>query len=198
MIRINLIGQEVEEKKASRFSMPELTVGGGQVAIGVALVAVMVLIGLAWWYQARQLGALQARLSSVQAERARLQDVADQVEELRSESDVLRRKLDVIVRLKANQTGPVMLLDQISRRITDGLWLTNLELEDGDVDLQGAALSEVGVADFVTALDASPFFEGVRLRTLGDSGESFRFRVTFAFRPTPAAVEAMNPNEEGD
>lgn len=197
MIRINLIGQELEEKPGSRFSLPQLSLGGGQVAIAAVLVAVLALIGLAWWYQARQLGVLNNRIATVRAERERLQDVADQVQELREESDLLRQKLDVIVQLKANQTGPVMLLDQISRNITDGLWLTGLDLEGGSVDLEGAALSEVGVADFVEALGESRFFDGVRLRTLGDTGESFRFRVTFTFEPTPAAVGVSAPQAEG-
>lgn len=198
MIRINLIGQELEDKPGSRFALPELSVGGGQVAIGAVMAGVMLLIGLAWWYQARQIGVLTSRLSGIQAERERLEDVAEQVEALREESDLLRQKLDVIVRLKANQSGPVMLLDQISRNITDGLWLTGLELEQGEVEVAGAALSEVSVADFVEALDGSRFFDRVRLRTLNDTGESFRFLITLSFHPTPGAVEAAASPREGD
>ena len=94
-------------------------------------------------------------------------------------------KLNVIVELKASQTGPVMLLDQVSRSLTDGLWMTELELEEGEVRMQGASLSEASVADFVNNLERSEYFADVRLRTLLDTGEQSNFQITLVFDPTP-------------
>ncbi len=125
--------------------------------------------------QGNKLSRLRVELALAQAERARVQEVADQVNALQSRTDLLQQKLEVIVELKANQTGPVMLLDEISRLVTDGLWLTSLDLASGDVTLRGAALSDSPVADFLTSLQTSQYFEQVRLRTLNDSGETVRF-----------------------
>ena len=70
--------------------------------------------------------------------------------------------MQVIVDLKANQTGPVMLLDQISRLMVDGVWLTRLELDEGSVIINGSAdVGDCNVADFV---DESRGFRVLRRR----------------------------------
>lgn len=191
MIRINLLGREAEERArgAGGFGFDDLGANTTQVGIGVMLVAVLVIVGAAWWYQSSQLAAVRAELADVEQERARLEEVADEVEALQKQTDLLRDKLGVIVDLKANQTGPVMLLDQVSRLLTDGLWLTRLELHNRQVEIHGSALSEVPVADFVNNLEQSEYFNEVRLRTLGDTGEELSFQVSMLFNATPGAEE---------
>lgn len=187
MIRINLLGREAEEKAkgAGRLSLTDLTDNATQIGIGAMLLAVLALIGLAWWYQSSQLSTVRGELAVVEQERMRLEEVARQVESLQERTDLLRDKLMVIVELKANQTGPVMLLDQISRLLTDGLWLTRLQLSDDQVEIRGSALSEVPVADFVRNLELSEYFPQVQLRGLIDSGEALTFQVNLRFDPTP-------------
>ncbi len=185
MIRINLLGREAEEqaKGLRGLALPEFRGGAHQVGMALLLLATIGFIALTWWNQSSRLQALRADLTAVQTERQRLQEVADQVETLRSTTDLLRQKLKVIVGLKANQTGPVMLLDQVSRLLTDGVWLTRLQLEGGDVTIRGAALSEVSVADYVRNLEGSAYFTDVFLRTLGDTGEALSFQISLRFDP---------------
>ena len=106
--------------------------------------------------------------------------------------------MQVIVELKANQTGPVMLLDQISRLLTDSIWLTGIEADSDSVTIRGGALSEVGVADFVENLEDARFFDDVVLRTLVDSGDSLNFQVTLTFIPNPGAAPANAPAPAGE
>jgi len=185
MIRINLLGHEAEGQARGLKSLrlPELSMGVTQAGIAALFILVLSSVALAWWTQSRQLHNLRSELAVVQAERARLQDVADGVEQLRQRTDRLRQKLQVIVELKANQIGPVRLLDEVSRRLTDELWLTRLELDEGDVTIRGEALSEVNVADFVNNLEGSAYFQNVFLRTLGDSGEALSFQINLKFKP---------------
>lgn len=187
MIRINLLGREAEKQKRGLrgLSLENLGASPTQIGIGAMLTSVFIVLAVAWWYQSGRLEEVRADLARVTEERARLEEVATRVESLQERTDLIRDKLMVIVELKASQTGPVMLLDQVSRLLTDGLWLTRLQLEDGGVDIRGAALSEVTVADFVANLELSEYFTDVRLRTVVDSGEQMSFQVTFAFDPTP-------------
>jgi len=189
MIRINLLGGEAESQSKGLRSlrMPEISVGVAQAGMAVLFVVVLGGIGAAWFMQSRGLSAVRAELAGVQAERARLQEIADQVAQLQDRADLMHRKMQVIVDLKANQTGPVMLLDQISRLMVDGVWLNRLELDEGSVEINGSAMSENNVADFVTNLEGSEYFVGVRLRTLGDSGDAQNFYISLDFRPTMAA-----------
>lgn len=196
MIRINLLGREAEKKgsRFSGFSFGEMSANATQIGIGALFALVLVALGAAWWYQSSQLSTLRAENARIEEERRQLQEVAGQVETIQDRTDLLRQKLQVIVELKVNQTGPVMMLDQVSRAITDGLWLTRLELEDRSVTIRGAALSEVSVADFVTALEESEYFEAVRLRSLGDSGEAQNFQITLEFNPTPGRALQQEGN----
>jgi type IV pilus assembly protein PilN len=188
MIRINLLGGEAEKQSKGFRSLriPELTVGMTQAGMAALFILVLTGIGAAWFMQSRGLSALRTELASVQAERARLQEIADQVRRLQDRADLMQRKLEVIVDLKANQTGPVMLLDQISRLLVDGIWLGRLQLDDGAVEINGSAMSENNVADFVNNLESSEYFKNVRLRTLGDSGDSQDFYISLDFQPTMA------------
>ncbi len=183
MIRINLLGADAEKqgKGLRGIQMPQLSAGATQAGIAALFVAVVVVIGLAWFMQGRRLDSLRSELAGVEAERIRLQDLAGQVEELQDRSNLLRQKLDVIVELKANQTGPVMLLDQVSRMLVDGVWLSRLELDGHDVVINGSAMSETNVADFVNNLEGSLYFTDVRLRSLGDTGEALNFYITLRF-----------------
>jgi type IV pilus assembly protein PilN len=187
VIRINLLGSDVAPKggRLGGFGFGEMGANATQVGIGVVFAVVLLGLGAAWWYQSSQLSTLREENARAEEERRQLQEVASQVETVQERTDLLRQKMQVIVDLKVNQTGPVMMLDQVSRAITDGLWLTRLELEDRSVSIRGAALSEVSVADFVTALEGSEYFDAVRLRSLGDSGEAQNFQITLDFNPTP-------------
>ena len=201
MIRINLLGSEAEQKTKGLkgLSLPELSVGATQAGMGALFVSVLVIIAVAWWYQSSQLSTLRGDLAVVQEERSRLQEVADGVDQLRERSDQLRQRLQVIVELKAKQTGPVMLLDQVSRNLTDGMWLTRLELERGEVTIRGAALSEASVVEFLSNLQGSQYFADVFLRTLGDSDDGLAFLITFGFTPVGAGAtqEAIAGQEAG-
>ncbi len=127
MIRINLLGADSAKKSKGlrAIRLPEFSVGAVQAGIAGMFVVVLLGIGFARWSQSGTLKRMRTELALVQSERARVQEVADQVDALQDRTDLLRQKLEVIVELKANQTGPVMLLDEISRLVTDGLWLTN-------------------------------------------------------------------------
>jgi type IV pilus assembly protein PilN len=196
MIRINLLGDDAAKqgKGLRGLRMPQLSAGATQAGIAALFVVVVLAIGLAWFMQSRRLDTLRGELAGVEAERMRLQELAGQVEELQDRSSVLRQKLQVIVELKANQTGPVMLLDQISRMLVDGVWLSRLELDGSDVTINGSAMSETNVADFVNNLEGSNYFVDVRLRSLGDTGEAQNFYITLRFQPTTATPSELPAN----
>ena len=189
MIRINLLGGDTEKQGRGlrAIRLPELSLGMTQAGMAALFVLVLAAVGTVWFLQSSNLASLRTELASVEAERARLEEVAAQVARLQDRADLMQRKMQVIVDLKANQTGPVMLLDQISRLMVDGVWLDRLELDDGSVEINGSAMSENNVADFVTNLEESDYFAGVRLRSFGDSGDAQQFYIALRFAPTMSA-----------
>ncbi len=193
MIRINLLGQE--QAKPKRRAMPELSIGGSENAPFVlVVVAAVVFVAAAWWWQDRSMRVLQARHQQVTAENEELGETALQVALLEDRRASVTQKLDVIVDLKQAQSGPVVLLDQVSRELSDSVWLTDLTLSAGEVSIIGEGLSELSITDFAQNLRLSPFFADTVLDYTQDTENSVRFQLSTRFvplSPPPAAEDGV-------
>lgn len=197
MIRINLRGRDAATPRRS-WSMPDISLGSAdQTVFGLVVLGVMVVLVAGWWYQAGQVDSMQDRLREVQQQHRRLQETAETVDEMEERTAMLRQKLEVIVELKRNQTGPVLLLDEISQRLSDGLWLTQLESREGAVNIVGAALSNTSIADFHANLQRSPYFEDVVLLFTEDTGEAVQFNITCEFSPGGDSVAGTDGEGAG-
>jgi len=73
-------------------------------------------------------------------------------------------KLKTIERLEKGKTGPVELLDDISTSVPeDKLWLTTLKEQKGTLILNGAAMDNETVADFMDRLKNTKSINSVQL-----------------------------------
>ena len=158
MIRINLITPERKKKKVSAAA------SAGQ---RMALVATLILVGalafIGWRFTslARQSSQLDADLSSAQQETARLRTIILQVQQFEQRKAQLQQRVLLIEELRAGQTGPVHMLDQISRSLPQMLWLTrmNQDPKDGAVVIDGTSTTQTGVTEFVNNLEATSYFK---------------------------------------
>lgn len=92
---------------------------------------------------------------------------AKEVDQIQKDLDVLKKKIDVITNLKSNRKGPVVLLDTMTQLvIKKRMWFTNLEAKGSGVNINGVALDNRTVADFMTQLEKSKLFASVNLSTL--------------------------------
>ena len=83
------------------------------------------------------------------------------LEQTKKEVDV---KLDKINELKKVKTGPVRLLDDIAMSVPkDRLWLTALKENKGTLVLQGTAMDNETVADFMNRLKGTESVKSVKL-----------------------------------
>ena len=190
MIRINLLGHETAKPK--RRAVPEFSVGGGETAPFIfVVVAVVVMVAAAWWWQDRSLRGLQARHQEVTAEHEELAATALRVALLEDRRASVNQKLGVIVDLKKNQIGPVLLLDQVSHELSDSVWLTDMTLSAGSVSIIGEGLSELAITDFAQNLRLSSFFADTRLDYTQDTENSVQFQLSTRFVPLspPPVVE---------
>lgn len=193
MIRINLLGHETAKTKRRR--MPELSLGGSETApFIVAVVAVIFAVAVAWWWQDRSVRTTRASSEQVTARHEELADTALRVAELEDRRAVVNQKLDVIVFLKVSQSGPVLLLDQISRELSDSVWLTDMTLSAGNVSIIGEGLSELAITDFEQSLRLSSLFADTVLDYTQDRLDSVQFQLSTRFIP----LSPPPPVEEGD
>lgn len=103
------------------------------------------------------------RNAEIDGEIKRLKQVIGQVEEFEKKKDALQKKLDIIRTLKARKTGPVHMLDEIASNIPEKCWLTSIQELNKKVTLTGVAINNEVIADFISKLEESGYFDDVYL-----------------------------------
>jgi len=194
MIHINLLGHEPTKPKR-RKAMPVLSIGGSEnITFGIAIVGTLLLLGAAWWFQTSSLRRARRDMAELEIQRAALAETAAKVNDAEDRTAMVNQKLRVIVDLKRGQTGPLLLLDNLSREIPDSLWLSQVDAQQGSLAITGSALSNVAISDFVRNLRLSPYFdvdEEGGLRFTEDTGDAYRFQINALFLPqVPIVAEA--------
>jgi len=208
MIRINLLAAERErtKKKAVTFGT-----AGQKMAVGCSMILVLALLFIGWryWAISRDSNQLDAAISSAQQETTRLHTVIQQVQQFEQRKAQLQQRVVLIEQLRKGQTGPVHMLDQISRALPSMLWLTELKQTGDDVQIDGRCTNQTGVAEFISNLEASGYFKRSIdiISTTAEpaqagGGELIKFTLKATFQqpdaPKPAAaVPAATPKAGG-
>src|SRR5271169_5886270 len=138
MIRINLLGQA--RPKAAKQAVPlEATVQilFAAVAIGLAVL----ILGITFYQQKRQLDDTNKRIANLRAEKASLQQIKQDVDQFESEKSVLQQRIDVIETLQRNRTGAQDLLQALADTVVraDSVWLTSTTRTAGSLSIDGEA-----------------------------------------------------------
>ena len=203
MIRVNLLGSERPTKKSKQkkaASAPSAP-GAVQAYLFLALFGggALVLCAALYWYQSSKLHRLDTDIAAAQQRQKELQAIKAQVDALEAKRATFQRKVDLIERLKADQSGPVHLVDEISKALPDFVWLTALEQTADNVRLTGQGNGLTSVADFISALQRSGWFPSVDLVSSSQTAQDanvVQFALMARFKdPTVAAREAAAADE---
>jgi type IV pilus assembly protein PilN len=200
MIRINLLATDrdkAKKKSAAAFGSTAM-----QITIGCSLILVLAVAFIGWRYWAlnRQSSRLDADISAAQQETVRLHSVIQQVQQFEQRRAQLQQRVVLIEELRRGQTGPVHMLDQISRALPPMLWLTQLKQTGTDVVVEGRCTSLTSLSDFVANLEATGYFkrsiEIVSTTTEPQPqpvGELIKFSIRAAFQQPGAPADAALP-----
>lgn len=159
MIRINLLAVERErtKKKAASFGFQ---FGQKNSALGIlVLVGTGLLLGWWFWSLRSQSADLDQQIADAQKETARLQTVINQVAQFEQQRAQLQQRVTLIEQLRKGQTGPVHLLDQVSRNLPESMWLIEMKQTANDVSIEGRCTNLNALSDFVSGLESSNYFE---------------------------------------
>jgi type IV pilus assembly protein PilN len=156
VIRINLL--TVDRERAKRKSKFQI---GQKLTVGCSLILVAAALIVGWWFWAlqRQSADLDRQIADAERERQRLQSVIQQVAQFEARRAQLQQRVTLIEELRKGQTGPVHLLDQISKALPEAMWLTDLRQTGSEITLEGRCTSLNSLSDFVSGLEASNLFE---------------------------------------
>ncbi len=155
MIRINLLPVREAERALGRRRQIALAILMGTV--------VLLMMLLPYTFQARRLGQLESESAKLQAEIARLDQQAKEVKDLDAKRAELQAKLQVIELLKHRRVGPVRALEDLSDAAPEKLWLTDFSESNGAVSIQGLAIDNQTIAEFMRRLQQSRYFYEVDL-----------------------------------
>jgi type IV pilus assembly protein PilN len=160
LIRINLLTAErkVAKKRGAGLQL------GQKLTLSCSLILVLALAFIGWryWSITRDSAQLDKDIAAAQQETARLHTVIQQVQQFEQRRAQLQQRVLLIEQLRKGQTGPVHMLDQISRSLPPMLWLTELKQNDkvvGEVQIDGQCTTLTGLSDFVANLEASGYFK---------------------------------------
>jgi len=109
------------------------------------------------------LASAEATVVQLKADIERYKPQQKLVNDFKKRKKDLQAKLDVITGLERARSGPVRILDELSDRVPDRLWLTSIQTKGTGIKLEGQSLDTGVVADFLRELNASPFFKNVDL-----------------------------------
>lgn len=131
----------------------------------------------------------QARVKQMQNDINQFKPQLEQVAAFKKRKGELEKKIDVIDGLDRARTGPVRVLNELSTRTPDRLWLTSLSTKGKTILLQGQSLDNELVALFLRSLGDSEYFGNVDLDStkLGSQKGGLKL-VTFRIR-----AEIVNP-----
>ena len=199
MIRINLLAAEraVAKKKLSLPVGQKLTVG-----CTLILIAAGLFIGWRYWTLARESNTVDKQIADAQQETARLHSIIAQVQTFEQRKAQLSQRVALIELLRKGQTGPVHMLDQISRALPAQMWLNEVkQTTAADVLIDGTCTTQTGVSDFVANLEASGYFKrsieivSTQAQPMAaPPGELIKFSIRATFQqpgdvtPAPAAA----------
>ena len=181
MIRINLLGQ-TRPKAARRpvdtgAALPAVFIGAGFLLGGLVL-------GYIYYSWQSQLNAENNRIKQLQAQKTELQQIKQQVEQFEKQSKVLQVRVDTIEKLQRDRTGGQELLDMVANTVsrTENLWLTDLTRKGSTLNIQGASASINSVANFITAMKRSGYFQKVEIEESKQDERATSGIQTFTFK----------------
>ena len=156
MIRINLLTVDRERvKRKAKFQV------GQKITVACSLILVAAALVVGWWFWSLQRTSadLDQQIADAERETLRLQSVIQQVAQFEARRAQLQQRVTLIEELRKGQTGPVHLLDQISKALPEAMWLLSLRQAGNEILLEGFCTSMNSLSDFVSALEASNLFE---------------------------------------
>src|SRR3954463_2396838 len=183
MIKINLLSEGKRPAAVRKKSAAKLEGQGvGQWMLLAGILIGLAAFGIAWYLQNQKTTAKQQEVAAAQREVDQLASVIKEVEEYKGKKAELERKIGIINDLKANQRGPVRVMDYISRALPELLWLDSMSMRSSSMTVEGRAFNTNAVANFIDNLDKVPEFDEPLLKSTDlQQGGIYKFRVDFNY-----------------
>jgi Tfp pilus assembly protein PilN len=171
MIKINLLETSKGKRSGGGPSMPSMEMGdmGSPKLKVLAVLVIAGLFNLGYWYRLdHQSKAIEARMKVAEANNRTLADVKARFLERQTQANAYKHRVDVIdgLRTQNQNGGPVNLMAMLGETVnnTEAVWLSKMDDQGANVNLEGTALSADAVANLIANLQKTGFFKSVEIK----------------------------------
>ncbi len=196
MIKINLLKQAKKGVSSKEVALYQ------QLIIGGALMAVVVAVLFFIEYSIKsEISSAQAHMVQLNQQLVQLNKEVNEINDFKKMKDQIKAKLDIITTLEKSRTAEVHLMDELSKCIpidqtsilSKKLWLVSLQ-EHGDLlGLDGVALDNSTLAQFMDSLSHDPYFSDVNLGKTEQVKSNdlliYKFSLSCKFHPIPGETQ---------
>jgi type IV pilus assembly protein PilN len=159
MIRINLLPFRTERKKENVRRQLSLFL--------LSLILVLIVLVYYNFSLSSKIGKLNKTITTTKAELNRYEEINKEIARIKKTLENLQKKMAVIDQLQSDRYEPVRLLDTMTQvLIPNRMWLVSLDDQEKSVIINGIALDNKTVADFMVRLQNSGLFDSVNLKTV--------------------------------
>ena len=155
MIKINLLQARKEKKKVGmRKEM---------IVLILSVVLLLVVLIIVQWRLEKEKEATLAQISETKKEIAYYRSLTTEVDKAKEAQKTLQDKLNIINSLRKEKAIPARVLDELSIGKPEKIHLESLKKEGARLGIEGIALDDETIANFMTNLRKSKLFKNVDL-----------------------------------
>lgn len=177
MIRINLLPYRESRKKEGILRQINIF-------LAVFFIVFVILLYYNIWL-GKKIDDLNTKIKNTKIMLTQAETQSKKVDQIKKELEKLGHKTDVIKSIEKNRRAPVILLEDMTRMVTENtsiltpdtssdnenkplkrLWFTNFEASGAKVNIKGIALDNKTVADLMSRLEESKLYNNVNLKTI--------------------------------
>ena len=159
MIRINLLPFRAARKKENIRR---------QISVFALCFIFVVIVAFYWNIRlSGQIDDLKTKVETTKKEVAKYTKITKQIARIKKKLRLLKQKIRVIKKLQRNRFQPVKLLDTMSDKVVaKRMWFSGFQEKGKKVNINGIALDNRTVADFMTRLQGTGLFQSVKLKKI--------------------------------
>ena len=184
MIKINLLPYREQRKKEM--------IQQQAIFVAVPVIITLVIFIAVWMVNNSQITATENEIAQLNQKITDCTLKMKEIDDYKAKKDVLQKKMNVITNLQKGKDGPVHVLDELATTIPGNIWLTSVKQKGMSLELEGNAMDNIAVSNYMINLGKSPYIKEVDLKTIMDqtaksakTGVLKRFIITCKLTYTP-------------
>lgn len=132
--------------------------------IGVVIVVTFVILLLGTGFLFAKVSGLEKRIEKLTAEKKEMQKVLDMIDKHAKAKELVEQQIKIVDELKKKSQLTVRILDEVAQKTpNERMWLTSLTQNSTLLKLDGMALDNRTIANYLEGLKKSHYFSDVTL-----------------------------------